>query len=40
MRSLIVLGANNPSVMTATPETTKETDKATSGHPARLEAAE
>jgi hypothetical protein len=36
IRSLIVLGANNPTQMTTMPETTKETDKMVSGHPLRL----
>jgi hypothetical protein len=36
MRILIVLGANNPTMMTAMPETTKETDRTVSGHPLRL----
>jgi hypothetical protein len=33
---LIVLGANNPTMMTAMPEVIKETDKTVSGQPLRL----
>jgi hypothetical protein len=36
IRSLTVLGANNPAQMTTMPETTKETDNMVSGHPLRL----
>ena len=36
IRSLIVLGANNPTMITAMPETTRQTDRTVSGHPPRL----
>jgi hypothetical protein len=36
MTSLTVLGANNPTTMTAMPDATREIDKTVSGHPLRL----
>ena len=36
MMTLTVLGANNPTTMTAMPDATREIDKTVSGHPPRL----
>jgi hypothetical protein len=36
MITLTVLGANNPTTMTAMPDATREIDKTVSGHPLRL----
>ena len=36
MITLTVLGANNPTTMTAMPDATREIDKTVSGHPPRL----